>query len=235
MSDLQQEAASFQQVIEDSPLGELCIEALLGKGKGTSLVIFPSAFGITEDLKEQMQELAPFAEWIVSFDPFFPDDAGALAYYQSSRVMERLHAFNREQAVQKFLHVLRWTRAQSPSTALVALGICAGGPAALHVAAQQQVDAVITWHGTRMHEDRELWGAIRCPAVFHLGEDDPFVPPEAVQALQAAFSASPHVQFHVHPGATHGFTHRHAEDAYHREAEQLSLQSVRQQLEALSR
>jgi dienelactone hydrolase len=63
---------------------------------------------------------------------------------------------------------------------------------------------------------------------LHFGGADPFVPPEAVDAVRAAFAGRRDVRIIVHDGATHGFSHREAPQAYDEHAERAGMDSLRE-------
>lgn len=74
----------------------------------------------------------------------------------------------------------------------------------------------------------ERAGEMRCPLRLHFGSADPFVPPEAVETVRTAFAGRRDVRIIVHDGATHGFSHREAPQAYDEHAERASLDSMRE-------
>lgn len=208
--------------------GELPLVIARAQGSGAAVVIMPSAFGIGSDLELQMRELASDATSVVAIDPFFRDDAGPAPYDEVSRVLTRLQALNRQRAYRDFRAAIDWVRGQKGVDSVVALGICFGGPFALLAAADSVVDGVVTWHGTWMEKYLERAFDMRCPMRLHFGNADPFVPKQAVQAVQAAFAGRADVRVIVHEGATHGFSHRGAAAAYDERAERASMDSVRE-------
>ena len=122
-----------------------------------------------------------------------------------------------------------------PGLPIVIVGICFGGALALLAAADGLVDGVVTWHGTRMEDQLGRAAEMRCPMRLHFGNRDPFVPMSAVAAVQAAFAGRHDVQVVVHDGATHGYSHRDAPQAYDQRAEQAGVAAVRELLGVLRR
>jgi carboxymethylenebutenolidase len=187
----------------------------------------PSAFGVAPDLEAQMEELAAEARVVVALDPFFRGDAGPVPYGDMARIKARLQVLDRERAQRDFRAALAWARRQEGVASVVALGICFGGPFAMLAAADGLADGVVTWHGTRMEDHLARAAEMRCPMRFHFGSVDPFVPMEAVARVRAAFTGHPDVQVVVHEGATHGFSHPQAPQAYHPRAERAGMESLR--------
>jgi carboxymethylenebutenolidase len=208
--------------------GELPLAIARAGGAGAAVVIMPSAFGIASDLEVQMEELATDASIVVAIDPFFRDDAGPAPYEDMARVMARLQGLDHQRGYRDLRAAIAWARAQEAGQPVVILGICFGGPYALLAAADGVIDGVVTWHGTRMENYVERAAEMRCPMRLHFGGADPFVPPKAVEAVRAAFAGHGDVRIIVHDGATHGFSHRAAPQAYDEHAERAGMDSLRE-------
>jgi carboxymethylenebutenolidase len=140
-----------------------------------------------------------------------------------ARVLTRIQTLDRRRSYGDLRAAIDWTRAQRPERPVVMLGICFGGPFALVAAADGIVDGVVTWHGTRMQDYVARAAEMSCPMRLHFGGIDPIVPPDAVAAVRAAFSGRDDVHIVVHDGATHGYSHRAAAEAYAAAAEQASM------------
>jgi carboxymethylenebutenolidase len=208
--------------------GALPLSVARGAGTGAALVVVPSAFGVGPDLEAQMRELAAYARLVVAFDPFFRGDGGLAPYDAMPRVMARLGALDRERCAGDFAAAIAWARRETGGAPVVGLGICFGGPFALEAAADGALAGVVTWHGTGMQHHLARAAAMRCPMHHHFGSADPFVPPAAVEQVRSAFAGRADVRVFVHEGATHGFSHRAAKQAYHAEAERAGMESVRE-------
>ena len=207
--------------------GELPLTIVRSGGVGAAVVIMPSAFGIGADLEAQMEELAADASVVVAIDPFFRDDPGHAPYDDMARVMMRLQILDHQRGYRDLRAAIDWVRAQERGQSVVILGICFGGPYALLAAADGVVDGMVTWHGTRMENYVERAAEMRCPMRLHFGSADPFVSSEAVEAVRTAFASRRDVRIIVHDGATHGFSHREAPEAYDAHAERAGMNSLR--------
>ena len=119
-------------------------------------------------------------------------------------------------------------REQARHPKVVVLGICFGGPSALLAAADGVADGVVTWHGSHMSDFLARASEMRCPMRLHFGGEDPFVPTQAVAAVRSAFTGRHDVRIIVHDGATHGYSHRAAPQAYDRQAERAGMDSLRE-------
>jgi len=213
--------------------GDLPLFHIDGIGRGASIVIMPSAFGVNPDLEIQMEELAVDSRFVVAVDPFFRDDVGVIPYEDTTGVVARVRATDRPQAYRDLLTAIAWVRNRVEHPAVVVLGICFGGPFALLAAADGLADGVVTWHGSRLESVLERAGDIRCPLHLHFGGVDPFVPSETIAATRAAFAGRGDVRVTVHEGATHGFSHRSAPAAYAPLAERAGMASLRELVSAI--
>lgn len=208
--------------------GDLPLTIARTGGVSAAIVIVPSAFGVGPDLEAQMQELAEDARVVVAIDPFFREDAGPAPYADMARVMQRMQALDRQRAYHDLRATIDWIRGKENDRPVVVVGICFGGPFALLAAADGTVDGVVTWHGTRMERYVERASEMRCPMRLHFGSVDPVVPKASVEAVRAAFAGRGDVRVIVHEGATHGFSHRAAPQAYDARAERAVMASLRE-------
>jgi carboxymethylenebutenolidase len=170
-----------------------------------AVVVVPSVFGPAPDLLERLGELGDAALVCVP-DPFWRTGEGALAYDDMDAVVARFGDFDIQRCRAEMGAVAAWARA-SANGRVIGVGICFGGPYVLRMAADGELDGVVTWHGSRMEQVLGRAGSISCPVRHHLGGADAITPPEVVDALRAAFAEHADAQIVVHDGADHGFSH----------------------------
>lgn len=201
----------------------LALTLARGSGEGAAVVMMPSAFGVAADVEAQLADFARHARLAVAFDPFSRDDPGVIPYGDMKRVMARLGALDRERTYRDLRAVIDWAREASPRVIL--LGVCFGGPFVVRAAADGAADGVVAWHPSRLEDHLEGMERIRCPLRLHLGSEDPLTPPNVVAELRSAVAPLPDARMEIHPGATHGFTHRSA-PVYQPAAEHAAMVSV---------
>ncbi len=85
-----------------------------------------------------------------------------------------------------------------------AIGYCLGGRLAYTAAALAGVDAAVAYYGGGIQGQLALAAGIACPTLFHYAGIDANIPLTAVEQVRAAM-AGKDAQFHVYPGAHHGF------------------------------
>lgn len=194
-----------------------------------AVLCIPSIFGGNDDLLAQMASLTDVATAAV-MDPFWRVEAGAIPYADREAAFSRVGQLDRSLTPGDVEAVARWL-AERGNGRVVGLGICFGGPQVLLGAAAGWLHGVVTWHGSRMEQFLDqIDGSASlaaAPMRHHLGSADPISPPEAIEALQAAFADHPDCSIVVHPGADHGFSHEGpAWDAAATEAGMADLRQV---------
>jgi carboxymethylenebutenolidase len=205
--------------------GAVPVTVAVGVGRGAAVVIAPSAFGVMPDLQRQMEEIAGVASEVLSFDPFWRGDAGPADYRDMPRIVARLQSLDRARSAADLRAVIARARGDNPARKVVVVGICFGGPFALHAAADGVADGVVMWHPSRLEQHLARIPEAGVPMALHFGELDPFVPMSTVAAVRAAVADRVDVDVVVHAGATHGFSHPEA-PAYDPRAERAAVAAV---------
>lgn len=88
---------------------------------------------------------------------------------------------------------------------IAAIGYCFGGQLAYLSAAQGLVDGAVAYYGGGIQNKLEQAAKISVPILFHYGEKDGHIPLAAVEQVKASFAGRGNAEFHVYPGADHGF------------------------------
>jgi carboxymethylenebutenolidase len=170
-----------------------------------AIVVVPSVYGPAADLLERLAVLGDSALVCVP-DPFWRTGQGPTAYGDTDEMGVRLAGLDIHVTRAEMGAVVAWARAQGNGH-VVGVGICFGGPYVLRMAADGELDGLVTWHGSGMERVLRRAGDITCPVRHHLGSIDPITPLEVVDALREAFADHPDAEIVVHDGADHGFTH----------------------------
>ena len=91
---------------------------------------------------------------------------------------------------------------------IAAIGYCFGGGVVLQMARNGvDLDGVVSFHGSLGTENPAKPGAVTAKVLVLHGADDPFVPPEQVNAFkQEMDDAGADYTFIAYPGAVHAFT-----------------------------
>ncbi|MEX8520111.1 MAG: dienelactone hydrolase family protein [Leptothrix sp. (in: b-proteobacteria)] len=195
--------------------------ALPPSGRGPGLLLLQEIFGVNAHVRAVADQYALAGFTVLAPDLFWREGQRIELDYVGTdreRAMVLMRTISRAQAVTDMQASLAALRALPACSSRVgAIGYCMGGRLAYTAAALCGVDAAVAYYGGGIANHLELAGLINCPVQFHHAETDASIPPEAVQAVQAAMAQSPGsatAEFHLYPGAQHGFN-CWARAAYH--------------------
>jgi carboxymethylenebutenolidase len=195
--------------------------ALPPAGHGPGILLLQEIFGVNAHIRAVADQYALAGFTVLAPDLFWREARRIELDYVGAdreRALALMRTISREQAVtdmQAALAVL-CTRPEC-SGRVGALGYCMGGRLAFTAAAVCGVDAAVAYYGGGIANHLDLAGQINCPVQFHHAATDASIPPEAVQAVQVAMAAAQSAaaaEFHLYPGAQHGFN-CWARAAYH--------------------
>ncbi len=93
---------------------------------------------------------------------------------------------------------------------VAAMGYCLGGRLAYEIAVAGDPDAIVSYYGSGIAERLGDASRVDCPALFHFGSEDAFIPNDQVDAIRAAFEDRDDVTVVVQEGAGHAFENLHA-------------------------
>ena len=86
-----------------------------------------------------------------------------------------------------------------------ALGFCLGGSLAFGVAVNADPGTLVAYYGSHIPEMLGDADRISCPALFHFGAEDPYIPlPQAERVAQLA-ATRPDWEVHIQVGGGHAF------------------------------
>ncbi len=183
--------------------------AASARGTHPGLIIFPSIFGVTDELAEHADQIAATGAFVVALDPFArSDDPGGLGEADRERAFKRMGGIDFARVTRDFRELLAALK-QDPACngRVVGLGICLGGPFVWNAAADAELDGVATWHGSRMGNVVDRAPEVKCPVLMDFGDEDPVVSAEELEKIESACKAIDDFRMRVHPGAGHGFSH----------------------------
>ncbi|HEV8065940.1 MAG TPA: dienelactone hydrolase family protein, partial [Acidimicrobiales bacterium] len=99
-----------------------------------------------------------------------------------------------------------------------AVGFCLGGGLAFAAATLSRVDgkgpdAAVCYYGSPINDLLGHVEHLDCPAMFHYGNNDPFIPEEKIAEVETAVSQRPAIEFHRYE-AGHAFSNWDAPSMY---------------------
>lgn len=100
---------------------------------------------------------------------------------------------------------------------LAIVGFCWGGTLAWLSACRHDYAGAVAYYGSMMPD--HAGETARCPVLAHVGDRDTSFPLERIAQFRAA---QPAVEFHIYPGAQHGFDNERRSERYHPAAHALA-------------
>ena len=185
-------------------------------GSGPGMLLFQEIFGINDNIRglcdklagEGYVTLAPDMFWRI--EPRFErkDESG---FADAIAMVQKL---DMAAAVEDIKATHAHLRGMDECTGKVgATGFCLGGALAFVAATQSKVDATVPYYGSAINDMLDQVGQLECPAMFHYGNNDPFIPEEKIAEVEAALAGKPNVVFHRYD-AGHAFSNWDAPSMY---------------------
>jgi len=98
--------------------------------------------------------------------------------------------------VEKSLEIIRAAGAQK----FGAIGFCWGGTLAWLLACRREIDCAVAYYGAEIEQFPNEHA--RHPAIMHIGEEDPVIPPEKLESIKKAQAGT---TIFTYPKGSHGF------------------------------
>lgn len=207
-----------------------------GGAPAPALVIVPSIFGPTGEVRDTARRFAEHGFLALVPDLFWRTDPGPFSRQneaEKARAFARNKAFDRDAGVRDLTAVRDYALGLPESNGRWALvGYCFGGRYTLIAGADLGADAVAAFHPSKMGEELEAAARVTCPTSFHFGDSDKSVPMSEIEAVQQALARNPQAETYVYPGIDHGFTGTDA-PAYDPEVTEQSFERAMTVLEKL--
>ncbi len=181
-----------------------------GLRPGPALLVVPSIFGVTDELKERLVEATAGGGVAIAIDPFWRTDPGPLPMAEMPRALARMQDYDPVLGALDVERVLACIGdSQMCRGGVVGLGVCFGGRVLWPFAVRGRLEGLAGWHAGGLAALVKT-GLPRCPVALHFGDRDSSIPLREVDALRRAFRDRDDVDIQVHAGAEHGFSHRHS-------------------------
>jgi carboxymethylenebutenolidase len=183
--------------------------ALPPAGTGPGLLLMQEIFGVNGHIRALADQYALDGFVVMAPDVFWRQQRRVeLGYEGEDRqkgiaLAGALNSADVASDLRASVAALR-ARAEVQGGKVGAIGYCMGGRLAYLAAALAGVDAAVAYYGGGIHDQLDKASAIECPIQFHYAERDDNIPAAAVAKVRAALVGKP-AQFHIYPGATHGF------------------------------
>jgi carboxymethylenebutenolidase len=97
------------------------------------------------------------------------------------------------------------------------MGFCLGGTLAFAVAINAEPSCCVSYYGSGVPSMLDQIDQVKCPTLFHFGNDDPYIPNEGIDQVAAALAGRPLFQLNVE-NAGHAFDNHESETFYNEAA-----------------
>jgi carboxymethylenebutenolidase len=183
-------------------------------GAGPGLLVIQEIYGVSDYIRAVAEDLAGLGYVVAAPDLFWRlkprfraahDEAGL------TKSLELSSHFDVEQGIADSAAALQHLRSLPEVTGgLGVIGFCLGGSIAYFLAAQDGLDAVVSFYGSAVPGHLEVLEQIDSPLQFHFGGSDSYIPRDQVASVEQAAAARDNVEIHVEEDAGHAFHNRKA-------------------------
>jgi carboxymethylenebutenolidase len=184
------------------------------RGRGPGLLLIQEIFGVGEYIRGVAADLAALGYVVAAPDLFWrlrPGWAPDNDEEGLKQSVELVSHFDAQRGVADLEAALgRLTGRPEVSGGTGALGFCLGGSLAYALAARSKLAALVSFYGSQVPGSLDLIDAVSCPAQFHFGGSDPYIPRDQVAAVEHAVAGKPDMEIHVQEEAGHAFHNREA-------------------------
>lgn len=189
------------------------------------VLLFQEIFGINDNIRSLAERLADAGYVVLAPDMFWrieprferKDESGMADAFSI------VQQFDFSQAVADIQATHAHLLGMPECTGKVgAVGFCLGGGLAFAAATLSRVagrgpDAAVCYYGSPINDLLDNVDRLDCPAMFHYGTDDPYIPAEKIAAVEQAVKDRPGVEFHrYHAG--HAFSNGDAPSMFNEAA-----------------
>jgi carboxymethylenebutenolidase len=190
-------------------------------GRGPGMLLFQEIFGINDNMRALAERLAEAGYVTLVPDMFWrierrferKDESGMADAFAIVQKFDITKAVADIQATHA--HLLSM---EECSGKVGAVGFCLGGGLAFAAATMSRVDgkgpdAAVCYYGSPVNDLLVHVEHLRCPAMFHYGNTDPFISEDKIAEVERAVSGLPVVEFHRYD-AGHAFSNWDAPSMY---------------------
>lgn len=190
------------------------------------VVVLHEVFGVNADIRATCDELAAAGFIALAPELYWRQRTGLDLNLWSAddwKVgLELNAAYDRDQGVKDIGLVIQMARTLPGSSGMVGvMGFCIGGLMSFLVAAREQVDAAVAFHGGETEKYLGEAKIISSPIIMHLGGRDEYISPEAQSEIQAAVRGTSNFTIYQYSENYHAFA-RHSGSHYDAKAAALA-------------
>ncbi|MBG6118483.1 carboxymethylenebutenolidase [Sphingobium sp. JAI105] len=181
-----------------------------GDAPRPGIVLLQEIFGLNSSMRIIAENFTSLGYDVFAIDLFWrqqadvqldPTDAG-----DRERAQALMAGLSEKEALADISGAARSLRRRSTATGKVAaVGYCLGGRLAYLAAADDLIDATVSYYGVAIHRSLDLADKISVPVLLHIAGEDHLCDEQAQKDLYAAFEHRHNFLLHTYQSAGHGF------------------------------
>lgn len=182
-------------------------------GRGPGIVLFQEIFGVNDFLLGKAADLAALGYVVCCPDVFWRVEPGVSLPHDEIGLQRGLSLVGRwmgevpdDAKVSDILAVMSQIGSDERVSGRVGvMGYCLGGTLAYMTAIAGEPAVCVSYYGSGIADQLGAASRIKCPVLFHFGDNDSYIPVEQIERIQAAFAGRADVTVRVAHGAGHAF------------------------------
>jgi carboxymethylenebutenolidase len=198
-------------------------------GGGPGILLFQEIFGVNDNIRQVAKRLAEAGYTTLAPDMFWRIEPRFERNDESGMTdaFEMVQRFDFAGSVGDITACHAHLLAMPECTGKIgAVGFCLGGGLAFAAATRSRVDghgvdAAVCYYGSAINDMIDQVSGLECPAAFHYGSNDPFIPAENIAIVEHAVSGRSGTEFFRYE-AGHAFSNWDAPSMYNEAAAQLA-------------
>src|SRR5579872_4487275 len=182
-------------------------------GSGPGVVLFQEIFGVNDFLLGKASDLAGLGYVVCCPDVFWRVEPGVSLPHDEIGLQRGMSIAGRwmgevpdDTKVSDVLAAMsQFGSDERVSGGVGVMGYCLGGTLAYLTAVAGDPAVCVSYYGSGIADQLGAAGQIKCPVLFHFGDQDSYIPNEQVEKVKLAFADRPDVTVRVAHGAGHAF------------------------------
>jgi carboxymethylenebutenolidase len=190
--------------------------ALPASGSGPGMLVLMEIFGVGPYIRRATERLAELGYVALAPDLYRRVEPGLELGHDREGLEQAMAAAQRLDqagAVADSVTALEALRQfpQVEGRPVGVLGFCLGGRLAYEVAVASDPALAVCYYGSGIADLLDRADQIACPALFHFGAEDQYIPLEAAQRVCEVASTRPDWECHIQPDGGHAFDNHESE------------------------
>jgi len=192
------------------------------------VIVCMEIFGLHEYIKDVTRRIAKLGALAVAPDYYYRSGADLPKITDIQQLLPIVNAKPDAELLSDLDAALAWAKEQGgDGRRLGIVGFCRGGRSVWEYAAHSgELKAAVAFYGSLIDPPNEVWPkspmqlapAMKAPVLGLYGAEDQGIPPAQVEQMKAALAAAGKTaEFHIFPGAPHGF-HADYRPSYRKQA-----------------